>query len=79
MRRKTLWKTISIKNHFTKIAVISGVGVRGFYRNKLGYHNEDNYMVKNLKLEYSLYMTFYIIIAFIAFWLLFDGIYSKFY
>ena len=70
---------ISIKNHFTKIAVISGVGVRGFYRNKLGYHNEDNYMVKNLKLEYSLYMTFYIIIAFIAFWLLFDGIYSKFY
>lgn len=30
-----------------KIAVISGVGVRGYYR-KLGYKLKDNYMVKNL-------------------------------
>ncbi|MFH1423738.1 MAG: hypothetical protein ABIG29_02180, partial [Candidatus Nealsonbacteria bacterium] len=30
-----------------KIAVISGVGVRGYYR-KLGYFLEDTYMVKNL-------------------------------
>ncbi len=31
-----------------KIAVISGVGVREYYK-KLGYHLEDSYMVKNFK------------------------------
>jgi len=31
-----------------KILVISGIGVREYYR-KLGYHLEDNYMVKRLK------------------------------
>jgi elongator complex protein 3 len=30
-----------------KILVISGVGVRGYYR-KLGYNLEDSYMVKNI-------------------------------
>jgi elongator complex protein 3 len=30
-----------------KIVVISGVGVRGYYR-KLGYKLKDTYMVKNL-------------------------------
>jgi len=32
---------------FKKIAVISGVGVRGYYR-KLGYKKEGTYMIKNL-------------------------------
>lgn len=32
---------------YEKIAVISGIGVREYYR-KLGYHLEDTYMVKNL-------------------------------
>lgn len=31
----------------TKLAVISGVGTRHYYR-KLGYHLEGNYMVKAL-------------------------------
>ncbi len=31
-----------------KIAIISGIGVRGYYR-KLGYRLQDTYMVKNLK------------------------------
>ena len=31
----------------TKMVVISGVGVRGYYR-KLGYVREGPYMVKNL-------------------------------
>jgi elongator complex protein 3 len=30
-----------------KIAVISGVGVRGYYR-KLGYKLKDSYMIKKL-------------------------------
>lgn len=31
-----------------KMAVISGVGVRGYYE-KRGYHLEDEYMIKILK------------------------------
>jgi elongator complex protein 3 len=33
---------------FTKIAVIAGVGVRGYYA-KIGYHLEGSYMVRDLK------------------------------
>jgi len=39
---------IAREEHFnTKIAVISGVGTRNYYR-KLGYELEGVYMVKNL-------------------------------
>ena len=38
---------IALENGFKKIAVISGVGVRDYYR-KLGYRLKDSYMVKNL-------------------------------
>jgi elongator complex protein 3 len=38
---------IARKKGFEKIAVIAGVGVRGYYR-KLGYKLKDSYMVKNL-------------------------------
>ena len=37
---------ISVENKYTKIAVISGVGTREYYRNKCGYHLEGTYMVK---------------------------------
>lgn len=46
---------IAIFNNKRKIAVISGVGVRGFYQNKLGYINENNYMVKYLIKDYIRY------------------------
>ncbi|MFA6426944.1 MAG: tRNA uridine(34) 5-carboxymethylaminomethyl modification radical SAM/GNAT enzyme Elp3 [Candidatus Magasanikbacteria bacterium] len=39
---------IAKKNGYTKLAVISGVGVRGYYR-KLGYKKRGTYMVKNIK------------------------------
>lgn len=39
---------IAKKKGFKKIAVISGVGVRGYYK-KLGYKLRDSYMVKELK------------------------------
>lgn len=39
---------ISAEKCFNKIAVISGVGVRGFY-GKLGYKQEGTYMLKTLK------------------------------
>jgi len=38
---------IAKKNKFNKLAVISGVGVRGYYR-KLSYRLQNTYMVKNI-------------------------------
>ena len=38
---------IALENGYTKIAIISGVGVRQYYK-KLGYNLENNYMVKKL-------------------------------
>lgn len=38
---------LSLKNGYKKIAVISGIGVREYYR-KLGYRLEGTYMVKDL-------------------------------
>jgi elongator complex protein 3 len=38
---------ITRENGYKKIAVISGVGVRDYYR-KLGYRLEDTYMIKSL-------------------------------
>ena len=65
---KMLIKTaenIAINNNFTKIGVISGVGVRKYYQ-KLGYSLENNYMVKELYINNSnntaLYISIIIII-----------------
>lgn len=47
---KILMKTaedIAYNNGYRKIVVISGIGVRNYYR-KLGYTEENTYMVKNL-------------------------------
>ena len=38
---------IAFNNGYRKIVVISGIGVKNYYR-KLGYHNEETYMVKTL-------------------------------
>ncbi len=42
---------IAQKNGFSKVAVISGVGVRGYYR-KLGYRKVGSYMVKKSSTTY---------------------------
>lgn len=39
---------ISKENGYKKIAIISGVGVREYYKNKLGYRLKDGYMIKAL-------------------------------
>ena len=39
---------IAREEGYKKMAVISGVGVREYYRNKLGYTLEGTYMVKKL-------------------------------
>ena len=41
-------ENMAIENGYKKIAVISGVGVRNYYR-KLGYELEEGYMTKKLK------------------------------
>jgi len=38
---------IAKENEYVKMAVISGVGVKGYYR-KLGYENERTYVTKEL-------------------------------
>ena len=40
-------ENIAAKADFQKMAVISGVGVRDYYR-KLGYRKTDTYMIKSL-------------------------------
>ncbi len=45
-----------IEHHSSKLAVISGVGTRHYYR-KLGYHLEGHYMVKHLKPSRSRHRT----------------------
>jgi len=44
----TVAEEIAKQNKYSKIAVISGVGVRGYYR-KLGYRLQGEYMIKFLK------------------------------
>ena len=54
-------ENISIRNGFKRIAIISGVGVRGFYQKK-GYQLGDNdYMFKNL-INYRKIISFILII-----------------
>ena len=36
---------ISMENYYSKVAVISGIGVRNYYRN-LGYEEENTFMIK---------------------------------
>ncbi len=55
---------IAIANNYSKIAVISGTGVREYYR-KRGYHLEGSYMVKSLGNYYS-YKPVYALLAGIA-------------
>ena len=40
-------ENICIKKGYSSIAVISGVGVKNYYR-KLGYEEEDTYMIKRI-------------------------------
>ena len=44
---------IAWMNNCEGIAIISGEGVRGYYQNKLGYHDEDTYMVKNFHYTFN--------------------------
>lgn len=64
-----------------RMAVISGVGVRKFYENKLGYTIEQNYMTKDIWFKYILCLILRgdFIILFSALVILISHLYSKFY
>jgi len=55
---------IAWMNNCNGVAIISGEGVRGYYQNKLGYHDEDTYMVKNFRTNYNNFK--YIIYTFLS-------------
>ena len=52
--KKAEW--ISFMNGYHNICITSGVGVRQYYKNKLGYHLEGLYMKKNLRIFYIIYI-----------------------
>ena len=54
---------VAIKNFYPRIVVISGEGVKGYYR-KRGYEEEETFMVKDLKKYY------FFIVLFLVFLLL---------
>ena len=59
---------IAIANNYKKVAVISGVGTREYYKNKCGYYLEGTYMIKNLMIELSKYQEIKNYIS--SFWIL---------
>lgn len=61
---------ISVNQGFNKMAIISGVGVRGFYR-KNGYNLEENYMTKRLTYNILYYITPFMIEVFMLLFVIF--------
>ena len=55
---------IALKNGYSDICITSGIGVREYYKNKLGYHLEGMYMKKNI--FYPILIKFAFIIGFIS-------------
>jgi len=54
---------IALQNGYNKIAVISGVGTREYYKNKCNYHLEGTYMVKYLKPKQTITLHYQYILA----------------
>ena len=59
MVRMAEW--IALKNGYTNICITSGIGVRQYYKNKLGYHLEGMYMKKNI-INYIYDIIFFILV-----------------
>lgn len=65
---------ISFQNGYSKIAVISGIGTREYYKNKCNYELEKTYMVKYLNKKTGIMKIYYfdILLIFIYMWILYD-------
>ena len=55
---------IALKNGYSDICITSGIGVREYYKNKLGYHLEGMYMKKNI--VYPLLIKLGFVVGFIS-------------
>ena len=55
---------IAIMNRYYKIAVISGVGVRNYYR-KMGYYLKDTFMIKDVSLIIKIYIELLLIYSYL--------------
>ena len=60
MVRNAEW--IALKNGYGEMCITSGIGVRQYYKNKLGYHLEGMYMKKNILLPIIFKVLFSIIV-----------------
>ena len=47
---------IAFKNRYTHVCVTSGIGVRRYYQDKLGYNLEGLFMKKNILYQYFMYL-----------------------
>jgi ELP3 family radical SAM enzyme/protein acetyltransferase len=68
---------IAVHNNRWKMVVISGVGVRNFYKNKLGYHIEHNYMVRYLYIDYITMILFKCILFLLGCTLIYYGMVGR--
>ena len=68
MVKKAEW--IALKHGYGEMCITSGIGVRQYYKNKLGYHLEGMYMKKNIILPIIFKVLFSVIIMGIFFVLL---------
>ena len=57
--KKAEW--IALMNGYSNMCITSGIGVREYYKNKLGYHLEGMYMKKNIVVQYYYYIALGII------------------
>ena len=60
MVRNAEW--IALKHGYSEMCITSGIGVRQYYKNKLGYHLEGMYMKKNILLPIIFKVLFSIIV-----------------
>jgi len=59
--KKAEW--IALMNGYSNLCITSGIGVREYYKNKLGYHLEGMYMKKNIVVQYYYYIALGIIMS----------------
>ena len=59
LMKKAEW--IALTHGYTKVAVISGIGVQNYYK-KLGYYLESTYMIKNMLYISNHYMILIILV-----------------
>ena len=62
---------ISLKNGYQDLCITSGIGVREYYKNKLGYHLDGLYMKKNILLPVLL-KCHILIVMFLSFYCIYN-------